>query len=136
MTTPTQKAKALATAMHAGQVDKAGKPYIEHVARVAESGAYYVEATVGWLHDIVEDTPMTLDAIEALFGWEIAAAVDALTRVEGEGYFDYICRIKDAGGTARAVKILDLEDHLRFTSVIPASLIDRYEKAMKILVYP
>ena len=51
-----ERAKELAHRAHAGQVDKAGRPYIEHVARVAAavSGDPHAEA-VGWLHDVMED---------------------------------------------------------------------------------
>lgn len=51
-----ERAKALAYRAHAGQVDKAGHPYIEHVARVAAAVAGDPEAeAVAWLHDVMED---------------------------------------------------------------------------------
>ena len=50
------QAKELAYRAHAGQVDKAGRPYIEHVARVASRVADDPEAeAVAWLHDVLED---------------------------------------------------------------------------------
>ncbi len=53
-----QRAKDLAHRAHAGQVDKAGRPYIEHVARVAAACADDPEAeAVAWLHDVLEDCP-------------------------------------------------------------------------------
>lgn len=62
-------AEQLARIAHAGQVDKQGLPYIEHVARVAASVVTDVCATVpdtgstavaaAWLHDVLEDTPTT-----------------------------------------------------------------------------
>lgn len=53
-----ERAKALAYRAHAGQVDKAGRPYIEHVARVAARVADDPEAeAVAWLHDVLEDAP-------------------------------------------------------------------------------
>ena len=56
------RAKALAELCHAGQTDKAGRPYTEHLERVAESvGRHAEEAAVAYLHDVVEDTPCTLD---------------------------------------------------------------------------
>ncbi len=51
-----QRAKDLAHRAHAGQVDKAGRPYIEHVARVAAAVSDDPEAeAVAWLHDVIED---------------------------------------------------------------------------------
>lgn len=50
------RAKALAIRAHAGQVDKAGRPYIEHVARVAAAVSDDpVAEAVAWLHDVHED---------------------------------------------------------------------------------
>lgn len=50
------RAKDLAHRAHAGQVDKAGRPYIEHVARVAASVSDDPETeVVAWLHDVIED---------------------------------------------------------------------------------
>lgn len=51
-----ERAKALAYRAHEGQVDKAGRPYIEHVARVAAAVSDDPEAeAVAWLHDVAED---------------------------------------------------------------------------------
>lgn len=51
-----ERAKDLAHRAHAGQVDKAGRPYIEHVERVAAAVADDPEAeAVAWLHDVLED---------------------------------------------------------------------------------
>lgn len=48
--------KDIASRAHAGQVDKAGRPYIDHVARVAAAVSDDPEAeAVGWLHDVLED---------------------------------------------------------------------------------
>lgn len=103
------KARAWAARHHAGQVDKLGVPYLAHVGdvagRVRDHGAI-VEA-IAWLHDLVEDTPVTLDDIETTFGPRIAAGVDALTRREGEGYFEaYLPRL-ERNRDAVAVKLAD-----------------------------
>lgn len=56
--TLVERAKQLAERAHAGQVDKAGRPYIEHVARVAAAVAADTQAeAVAWLHDVWEDSP-------------------------------------------------------------------------------
>ena len=78
--TDVEAAKALAVKMHAGQTDKAGLPYVTHPERVAGRMETPEAQVVGWLHDTVEDTALTLDEIEARFGPETAAAVDAISR--------------------------------------------------------
>lgn len=137
MLTPPEvsRAKALAELCHAGHTDKAGRPYTEHLERVAKSVRYPAVA-VAYLHDIVEDTPCTLDHLVRL-GFDeglIVRPVDILTRRDGETYFDYIRRIVKSGdATALAVKRADLLDHLRDTAAIPDGLAERYRKAFAIL---
>ena len=61
-------ARALATKVHEGQTDKAGLPYITHPERVVSRMENPEAQVIGWLHDTVEDTPITLRDIEATFG--------------------------------------------------------------------
>lgn len=97
---------------HAGQYDKAGKPYVEHVIRVAlavkKYGAKFVIAAL--LHDTVEDCGVSLATIEEIWGKEIALAVDSLSRREGEIYKDFIRRA-NKNSIGRIVKLADLEDN-------------------------
>ena len=60
-----QRAIEIAIEAHKGQFDKAGKDYIEHPIRVMEMGKTDDEKIVGILHDVVEDTPWTFEALEA-----------------------------------------------------------------------
>ena len=130
------RAKALAELCHAGHTDKAGRPYTEHLERVAESVGRHAAAAVAYLHDVVEDTPCTLDHLVRL-GFDegrIVRPVDILTRRDGETYFDYIRRIVRSGDTtALAVKRADLLDHLRDTTAIPDGLAARYRKALAMI---
>lgn len=61
-------AKLVATMAHAGQIDKAREPYINHPARVADRLEYgrFFDRAVAWLHDVVEDTTVTLDDLRAV----------------------------------------------------------------------
>jgi (p)ppGpp synthase/HD superfamily hydrolase len=63
--------------------NKEKTPYIFHLERVAnlvkESGGSDIEVAAAWLHDIVEDTPMTMDELVGQFGAEVAVIVDRLT---------------------------------------------------------
>lgn len=106
-----ERAKALAYRAHAGQVDKAGRPYIEHVARVAAAVADDPEAeAVAWLHDVLEDCP---DFEKEIFGpqlpIEVRAAVVLLTRLgtDPEVYYRGI----RTSPLALRVKLADIADN-------------------------
>ena len=108
--TDVEAARLLATQAHSGQTDKAGLPYITHPERVAGRLEDPAAQVVGWLHDTVEDTTLTLAEIEVQFGPETATAVDAISRRDGETWNDYLDRVA-ANPIARAVKISDLIDN-------------------------
>ena len=136
--TDVDAAKALATRMHEGQVDKAGLPYITHPQRVASRLANPEAQVVGWLHDTVEDTALTLMEIEAQFGPETAAAVDAISRRAGEDWDDYLERVR-ANRVARQVKISDLIDNSNLGRIPHITLRDverqaRYNRALRKLM--
>lgn len=129
----------LAIKMHEGQVDKLGKPYIDHLFRVGFRGKSVSEMKVGILHDIIEDTDMTLSELKrtGLLSNEELDAIDHLTRKEDETYFDYINRVTK-NELATRVKLNDLRDNLdltRFDEVKEEhlSLLNRYLKAYDIL---
>lgn len=89
---------------------------------------------VAFLHDIVEDTPATVEDIEHMFGIRIAEAVDLLTRKKEDTYFDYIHKIATSGDKlAIEVKLADLADHLEKVDTLKPSLKKRYEKATLML---
>lgn len=89
---------------------------------------------VALLHDIVEDTPATIEDIEFMFGIRIAEAVDLLTRKKEDTYFDYIHKIATSGDKlAIEVKLADLADHLEKVDTLKPSLKKRYEKATLML---
>lgn len=134
------EAAHLARQAHAGQVDKGGNDYfathIESVVRIVREdlGGSIRDAVVAYLHDIVEDTDVTLADIDDLFGAEVAADVDALTRRDSETYAAFIGRVAASSKRARTVKLADILDHLNNGTAIPDSLRKRYEKAAVRLV--
>ena len=135
-TQSSEHAQEIATKAHDGQEDKVGRPYIEHVARVAGRATNARQETIAWLHDVVEDTSTTLEDLrKAGFDAGTVAGVDLLTRRPGERYQDYIRRIVEAGDPdARTVKLADLRDHLEHhPEAIGASLRRRYEEALRTL---
>ena len=80
-----QRAFKVARESHAGVLRKSGEPYFFHPLRVAHLAARHwmdfasVKASI--LHDVVEDTPVTLEEIEADFGHEVGLLVNGLTKV-------------------------------------------------------
>ena len=131
-------ARALAERAHEGQVDRAGLPYVGHPMRVAGRMETPEAQVVGWLHDTVEDTDVTLRDIEAAFGSETAAAVDAISRRKGEKWGDYLARVK-ANPIATEVKLSDLIDNSNLSRLPRVTLRDverqkRYNKALKYLM--
>ena len=76
----------MAARSHEGTVRKSGEPYIFHpleVAQIAvgELGLGPTSAVCALLHDVVEDTEVTLEDIEHRFGGEVAAIIDGLTKI-------------------------------------------------------
>lgn len=140
MTTPTlNDAVALAINIHAGQVDKVGKPYIFHPMRVMQAMDTEKEQIVAILHDVVEKSPLTITELKSLgYSEEIVQAVDCLSKRKGEDYFAYIERVKGSK-LAVKVKLADLNDNLN-PARIPdesetrkAERISGYHRAIKIL---
>lgn len=106
-----EHAIALAAKAHAGQVDKAGAPYILHPLRMMLRLETLDERMVAVLHDVVEDCGITLEQLRAEgFSDDVVAGVEALTRLEDETYEAFIER---AGRSplGRRVKLADLEDN-------------------------
>lgn len=119
-----EAAISLAALYHAGQVDKAGQPYILHPLRVMLKLDWASARIAAVLHDTVEDTNLSLDQIRGAFGETIAGAIDALTRREGEGYEDFIERC-GANQIARAVKWADLCDNMDLSRLPEVTAADR-----------
>lgn len=124
-----------ATIAHAGQVDKCGRPYILHPIAVAQAVEYnspLSSEVVALLHDVWEDTDYN-DHNGWLTGSQ-QAALEAITRSEGETYADYIERVCE-NEIASVVKLADLWHNLQpeRQGCLPASegkgLEKRYLKA-------
>ena len=116
---PDKKAQALNLALeaHAGQVDKAGKPYIHHLLGVARQGKSDDEFIVGVLHDFVEDgkegsRESRLSLIRELFGDKISEAIDAISKKDDESRADYIARVVQ-NKLATTVKFYDLNNNAK-----------------------
>ena len=83
-----RKAFELATEAHSQMRRKSGEPYIYHPIAVAhicaeEIGLGTTSIICALLHDVVEDTEITLEEIEAMFGPKVAKIIDGLTKISG-----------------------------------------------------
>jgi (p)ppGpp synthase/HD superfamily hydrolase len=129
-----EDAIALAVEAHRGQRDKAGQTYILHPLRVMMRLETEAEQMAAILHDVVEDTPYTLERLRELgYPEEVLGALDCLTKREGESYEAFIERVRPHP-LARRVKLADLEDNMdvrRLVAVTPkdAERLARYRAA-------
>jgi (p)ppGpp synthase/HD superfamily hydrolase len=127
------RAAKIAEEVHATQRDKTGRPYIEHCRRVVDAVETIDQKAVAYLHDVIEKgegwTRAKLE--EAGFGPKIAAAVDAMSRRDGEEYFAFVRRAA-SNPLALPVKRADLQDNVwqsRQVGQSPA----KYEDGLRIL---
>ena len=112
-----ERASEIAATAHAGQRDKAGQPYIFHPLRVMlrVDGAHEQMAAV--LHDVVEDTSVTLDNLaQEGFPSEVLRAIAALTKLPGETRLEAAARAA-ADPVARKVKLADNAENMDLSRI-------------------
>ena len=132
------KALMLSYTAHKDQVDKGGAPYYLHPIYVALNVSNEDEKIVALLHDVVEDTDITLDDLRREgFSDEIVNAVDAITHRD-ESYEIYIQKVK-TNAIATVVKIADIKHNMDISRLNRKNLtekdIKRVEKYKKALDY-
>ena len=111
------KAIEIAAKAHDGQVDKGGNPYILHPLRVMMNCESEAAKICAVLHDVIEDTDITLEGLKSQgFNDETIAALDCLTKRERESYDDFIRRILP-NELACCVKLADLVDNMDLTRI-------------------
>ena len=114
-TNMTKKALKLCFDVHKEQVDKSGLPYVFHPFHLAEQMDTEETTVVALLHDVVEDSELTLDDLRQMgFGDAVIAALALLTHDPAVEYMDYVRAIKD-NPIARAVKLADLRHNSDLT---------------------
>ncbi len=137
-TPQTKAALRLCYRAHEGQTDRGGLPYVFHPLHIAEQMTDELTVTAALLHDVLEDTDLTVsDLLSAGISREAAAVVEVLTRREAEDYFEYISRIAQSPA-ARAVKLADLRhnsDLSRLDAVSDKDIIrrEKYARAIEML---
>lgn len=128
----------LANKYHHKQVDKSGLPYILHPLHVMNNVSGIEAKIVAILHDIIEDTPLTIeDLMIHGFDLNIVDAIDIITKIKGEHYDDYLKRVKD-NELARIVKIADLSHNMDISRLANPTekdytRIEKYRKASEYL---
>jgi len=134
----TKKALKLCFKAHRDQVDKSGLPYVFHPFHLAEQMEDEVTVATALLHDVVEDTPYTIEDLEHMgFPAAVTETVALMTRDRTVPYLEYVRSIKD-NPVARRVKLADLRhnsDLSRLHDVDEKALerVEKYRKAMEIL---
>ncbi|WP_422776029.1 HD domain-containing protein [Pseudomonas mediterranea] len=132
-----EKAIAISARAHEGQTDKGGSPYILHPLKVMLRLSHHDERIVAVLHDVVEDTHVTLaDLRNEGFSEAILAAIDSLTKREGETYQAFIERAA-RDPLARRVKLADLAENSDLSRLDSPSQndLERVEKYRKAAEY-
>ena len=103
----TIKAMKIAYGAHHGQVDKGGLPYIFHPYHLAEAMDDEISCCTALLHDVVEDTDVTMEELEREFPQEVITILKLLTHAEDVPYFDYVRRIRE-NPIAVKIKLADI----------------------------
>lgn len=135
-----ERAFGIAFKAHKGQKDRAGKPYIRHPLHVASTMETDEEVATALLHDVIEDTDVTIEELAAEgFSQEVLEAVSLLTHLD-EPYHEYIALIKK-NPLARKVKIADLVHNMDISRLPKLERRDfermvEYSVAMQLLLAP
>lgn len=137
----TKKAMKIAYQAHEGQMDKSGIPYVFHPLHVAEQMEDGDSTAAALLHDVLEDTGVTLAMLkEEGFSEEVLEAVQLLSRKPEMDYLDYIRQLK-GNSIARKVKMADLAHNQDTSRLDRMTKVDKerlecYGKAVEILMAP
>lgn len=132
-TKDTKKALKICFDAHKNQTDKSGLPYVFHPFHLAEQMETEETTIVALLHDVVEDTNVTLEDLEGEgFKSEIIEAVALMTHDDKTDYMDYVRAIKN-NPIAKAVKLADLKHNsdLSRMDVIDEKVLERRKKYLE-----
>jgi (p)ppGpp synthase/HD superfamily hydrolase len=144
--TLVEKAKIFATAAHAAVAQKRKYTYEDYICHpksvakmVQETGASDEAVAAAWLHDVVEDTKVTLDLIRAEFGDVVGNYVYFLTNVKTEGNRAQrkaaeVERLRGAPAEVHTVKLADILDNLPSIKKYDANFYEVYLKEKRAMV--
>lgn len=136
----TKKAMQIAYNAHHGQVDQVGAPYILHPVHLAEQMDDEISCTVALLHDVAEDTSVTLQQLSEVFPQEVIVPLTLLTHEKGTDYFEYVKAIRQ-NPVAVKVKLADIAHNSDQSRCVGAELPEvklqywrnKYSRAKRIL---
>ena len=132
-TPKTKMALKLCFEAHKEQVDKSGMPYVFHPFHLAEQMNTEETTIVALLHDLVEDTDYTIEALVDMgFDKSITDAIALMTHADNVAYMDYVRAIKD-NPIAKTVKLADLKHNSDLTRLetVDEKALSRREKYLK-----
>ena len=136
-----ERAIEIAARAHAGQTDKAGQPYILHPLKVMFRVSSPAERMAAVLHDVVEDTLVTLEELQSEgFSLEVLTAVEALTKRDGETRMDAAQRAA-ANHVARVVKLADNAENMDISRITEPTArdferLEEYKRVREVLIAP
>lgn len=131
------KAYEIASMAHKNQKDKGGIEYINHPVAVSTLVGSLEEKIVALLHDVVEDTRVTLEELKSFgFNDNVIAAIDAISKKAGESTDDYMNRVKN-NKLACSVKKADLLHNMDISrlKVVNKKDLERLDKYQYIYNY-
>ena len=134
----TKKAMAICYKAHFNQTDKGGMPYVFHPYHLAEQMDTEDTICAALLHDVLEDTDLTVEELrQEGIDEPVAEALELLCRRPNLSYFQYIQSLA-ANPIAREVKIADLKHNMDLTRLHQPDAEDlkrvkKYREALKIL---
>lgn len=123
---------------HSGELDKTNQPAIFHPLRVMMAMNSMNTRICAVLHDVVEDSPATLDEIGRKYGERVKEVIDCLTHRDSEPLDEYYARIL-TNKIATEVKIADMRDNMspyRMNGLAPEvqeRMMKKYKKGFRIL---
>ena len=137
----TNKAMQIAYGAHHGQMDYNGIPYIFHPIHLAESMDDEISCCAALLHDVAEDTAVTMEELAGEFPAEVIEVLKLLTHDDNVDYFDYVRAIK-TNPIAVKVKLADLAHNSDQSRCVGSDLTperlahwkQKYQKAVAILM--
>jgi (p)ppGpp synthase/HD superfamily hydrolase len=127
---------SVALQAHKGQLDKGGHPYILHPLAVMNRVESMEEKIVAVLHDVIEDSEVTIEELRGLgFSEEILTAIQLLTRSTEDSYEEFIEKTT-TNRVARNVKIADIKENMDISRIKNPTeedvhRLEKYRKALE-----
>ena len=136
MMSTLERAIVIAAEAHAGQMDKAGAPYVLHPLRMMLRLSTSDEMIAAVLHDVVGDCGLSLEMLRADgFSEQVLEAIDSVTRRAEESYEEFVLRAA-SNSIGRRVKLADLRDNsdlsrIKHPTARDYARVEKYRRAIE-----